>query len=493
MSKLTKKDFDDYLGIDCYHTKEDKELFYRNIHPSKGRNSHWLPKALTAVLIIGLFVVGAQLYMGNITLSTINKEDSPSSEKTDWSLWKKAESLQDIDNYYDATIPGLKIARERNQVIDVDQKHLLNDKTSLYIDKAWFHEDKIYIFYSMELLKDELVEKNHQTGSIYNFVLHQKDGSTVKLKTESPGPWSGIVFDDTFNNKLYRATTITLDDEILVDGVNQITTSFSIDAHHDEVTLTDINLPVEYGNEVITSSPLNESFQTPHSYISLKRFDKSAETGYLFGLVDSELGQEIENLQGTITLASGEEIYLIERLTVLHDGEFVLNLPELAKENISIDINYLSIIEKEKSIDFSIDLSDYVEDKSVEKPMNKPITELGNTNIVLKNISYSDRGVTFTFSTSKMATHEPTQINFYSLVPAAAWLDFPNILNAVDNNGEKAKEYHFHSMNEGGDSEVFTFGLTEQFIKDKDHVTVSISNILIEEEFEWNVEIPKQD
>lgn len=494
MSKLTKKDFDDYLGLESYHTKEDQERFYRNIQPSKGRKSHWLPKTLSAALIIGLFVVGAQFYMGNVPLATSNQEDSISEEKKDWTLWKKAESLQDVDNYYDATIPGLRIARERDQVIEVNQKHPLNDEVSLYIDKAWFHEDKIYLFYSMDLLKDEVVEKNHQTGSIYDFVLYQKDGSTVKLKTESPGPWSGMVLDDTFNNKLYRVTTITLDDDTL-DGVDEITTSFTIDAHHDEVTLTDIKLPVQYGDEDITSSSIDESFQSPYSYISFKRFDKSAETGYLFGLIDSELGQEIDILHGNITLANSKKIPLTDRLTVLHDGEFVLDLPELTKENISIDINHLYMIEKERSVDFPIDLSDYVEGKSMDKPMNKLITELelGDNNIFLRNVSYNDFGVTVSFSVSNMTYHKRTQINFDSLVPGLEGTDFPNNLNAVDNNGEKAKEHHFHTINNRGDSDVFTFELTKQFIKDKDYVTVSITNILMEEEFEWSVELPKPD
>ncbi|WP_010096542.1 hypothetical protein [Ornithinibacillus scapharcae] len=498
MSKLTKKDFDDYLGIESYHTKEDHERFYRNIQTSKGRNFYWLPKSLTAALIIGLFVVGTQFLLGNIPFISSDDNESDSEEKTDWSLWKEADSLHDVDYFYDAIIPGLKIARERNQVIDINQKHSLNDEVRLYIDKAWFHEDKIYLFYSMDLLTDDFVEKNHQTGSIDDFVLLEKDGTNIKLKTDSPSPWSGIVFHDSFNNKLYRVATITLEDEKLLAEADQLTASFSIDAHHEEVSLSNIELPVAYGDETITSRALNESFQTLHSYISFKRFDKSADTGYLFGVVDSDLGQEVETLHGTITLDNGEEIYLTDRLTVLYDGEFILDLPELAHENVSIDIDYLSMLEKEKTIDIPIDLSDYHKEGSENvieqsKTINEPIAELGNTNILLRSIHFDNQGVTVTISTNKIATDLPTQINFYSFFPESAGWGFPNSLNAVDNNGEEAEDYHFHSMSDSGESNEFTFGLTRKFIENKEHVTISISNLSIGEEFEWNAEISKQD
>jgi hypothetical protein len=495
MSKLSKEDFDEYLGNESFYNEEDKERFYRNIQSTKGWKRHWVPQTITLALLVGLFVIGVQFFQGNMPITSTDEEEATES-KTDWSLWKEATSTKDVEAYYDATVPGYRIAREFNQVIDLNQKHALNDEITLYMDKAWYHEDKIYLFYSMDLTNEEVVEENHLTGNISDFLLYKEDGSTVQLETENSSPWSGMYLSDAFNNKLYRVATILLEDENQLSSMKELTASFSIDAHNEEATVNEVNIPVSYGSEVITSNDLNESHFSLHSQFNLKRFDMSNGKGYLFGSVQSDLGQKLESIYGEFRNSHGEKISVMERINPLYEGEFLIEIPELAENDISLVLDHLFIQENEESIQISIDVSDYdgsVSEDPVEKEMDQYMDEVNNMYVFLRSLRFDQQGVTIGITAKPSAQDATAKLFLISFVPKVAGLGFPNTVTALSDNGEAAKEHHFlYSSNEVG-SDIHTFGLRKAFIVDANELAITIDNLLFGEEFNWEVEIPKQD
>ncbi|SHG60100.1 hypothetical protein [Ornithinibacillus halophilus] len=505
MSKLTKRDFDDYLGKDNFYNEEDKEQFYRKLNPSKGWKKHWIPQTITVAMVIGIFLLAVQLYQGNLpfTSTEINEEGNDSTpetvEETDWSSWIVAESTEDVDAFYENTIPGFRIAEELNQVIDINQKHALTDNVSLYIDKAWYHEDKIHLFYSMDLVNDEIVTNNHETGVITEF---QFDGdSESSLPLASPSSWSGVVFSDAFNNKLYRVSTITLEEEEQLLKQEQLTASFAIDAHNEDVTLSEIELPVSYGKETITSNSINDSIQTANSNITLTRYDKGADKGYLYFTVDSTMGQEIEFLNGFIKIGNGEDIYLMDRTIGVHKDTFVLDIPELVTEEVTIDFEYVSMIEKEDTIDLSIDVSNYdhsVAEDFSEITMNQKVDEVFNTEIYLESITYDELGVTVGMTTETIEPSNSANLHLTSIVPVLAdwgsWMT--NKIEATNDNGETTTENHFHSIGkyvEDDNYRIHTFGLVWSFIQDANEVNFTIKDLSIGEDINQTITIPIQD
>ncbi|SET22089.1 hypothetical protein SAMN05216389_10734 [Oceanobacillus limi] len=495
--------------------EQKKRMLHSILHQpvNQKRNNrwkkHWILQTLTAAIVIGLFIVGIQIYQGESPFfSTSDEEeiiDSKPEENTDWSNWISAESIIDVDAFYQSTIPGLRIAEELNQVVEINQKYPLNNDVFLYIDKAWYHEDKIHLFYSMDLSDDEIVTNNLETGVLYDFLLHKENDSTIKLKTDSPSPWSGVVFNDVFNSKVYRVSTITLEDAKQLAGREQLTTTFSIDLYHNEVTLPEIQLPVAYGNQEISSSYLKEWRETMNSTIVLERYDKGADKGYIYGSIESEMGQEIENLHGTITLNNGDRIPIKERIIDLHENEFVIEITELTTESVSMEFDYLSMIEKEDTIDIPIDVSEYegsVFGDPVEETMKVGVDNVYNTNIILRSLTFDDKGLTVGISTEKVNSNGSSQLNISSITPEKhnERSDSLNIISAVDNHGESAKEHDLlsaehHQLSSGDELEndILTFGIAKGFIEGKEEITAHIRRLSIGEEFEWNVEIPKQE
>jgi hypothetical protein len=289
---------------------------------------------------------------------------------------------------------------------------------------------------------------------------------------------------------------ILLEDENQLSSMKELTASFSIDAHNEEATVTEVNIPVSYGSEVITSNEINESHNSFHSQFYLKRYDKSAGKGYLFGSVQSDLGQKLESIYGEFRNSNGEKISVMERINPLYEGEFFIEIPELSENDISMVLDHLFIQENEESLQISIDVSDYkgsVSEDHVEKEMDQYMDEVNNMYVYLRSLRFDQQGVTVGISTEQSAQDDTAQIHFSSFFPKVAGWSFPNSLTAVADDGEEAKEYHFLQTSYEVGSEINTFGLTKSFIKDKDEVTISIGDLSFGEEFNWEIDIPKQD
>src|SRR5690606_3433072 len=104
------------------------------------------------------------------------------------------------------------------------------------------------------------------------------------------------------------------------------------------------------GNEKITSYDIHEFHQSINSMITLRRYDVGGGKGYLFGAVESHLGQDLEILGG-VMVTDREKIGILGRTDRLFNGDFVIDIPELSTKDISFEFDYLSMIENARTID----------------------------------------------------------------------------------------------------------------------------------------------
>lgn len=482
MSKLSKEDFDAFLGKESFYSEQDKDRFFNKLNTTPKRKRNWFPQLVSAIAIFGVFYAGFQVIQEGFPFTSSSDQIKETQE------YKTVDSKEEVDTYYENMTPGLERAEELGLVTEVDKTDPITEKSSLHIEKIWYNSDEIFVFYSISLPNLDRISEEQAAPQITSFYLQPDNadrfpGQLLDLYTKNMGPREGIIY----NNRFYhRATSIQIENKAN-EPLNQfdglVTANITVNQFGEKVKVPDVEIPIHYNKkqEPTFSSSINQTIKSQNVTFTFDRIDIGVTKNYLYGKVDGP--NDLHQIKGTITTQSGKsQTILGSNPSDDKPNSFVFRIPAFNSipKKINIDIDSVSFV-GDDSFEFSLDVSDYEEkllisSNEYEENAHKKITEIKNTAIYLNKLFYDERGIDFSIMYEPENPNQAVQL--METIPSTgefqAKRDLPVLVSAEN---EKGKPAEFGERG-SGPGQQFDLFLAKSFVESSEKVDITIENLL---------------
>ncbi|WP_101846732.1 hypothetical protein [Halobacillus sp. Marseille-P3879] len=357
---------------------------------------------------------------------------------------EEVESREDIEQFYEAQMPGYKKAKEMNIVQSPEQSFDIPEhEGTLTVNEIWHSEYQIFMFYSVDLAVFEDKENSppHPFFNVSEVNIRQENG---ELPTQTHPVHTSERDYNLFkihDGKLYsliqipRLSQEEMDPQSGSHGPGSAIdesalTSFRIEMEDGFHTTEEsqVHYTYEPGQDTLYSGRFNEKFEQDGLTIRLKEFER--------GLLSNKISLEMEHedydaasLEGTVTI--GGEVFTIDhpRPNRKDPGTFEIGLPPDGDEDdsVKIDIDHVTML-RDEEYSFAIDVSDYDEmvesDKNEQVRLNpeEKIAEHLNTDIILEEKNYNP-SANSQFRLSYIQQSEDEQL-FLSAQPPISYGEF---------------------------------------------------------------------
>jgi len=490
MSKLSKHDFDEYLGKDSFYSEKDKNRFYKQLRKRNGKKNWFAPLA-TVMVAISMLFIGITSFKYDYSFFNFNAQQNIFGPSLNNSI-QEVQTKQAVDSYYYEKTPGLKRAEKLGLVTEVNKRVEITEDASIEIDKIWYNSDDIFIFYNTSLPKETKMTERYMPPRLANLrvkpeISEKFSSQYLTLYTKNIGSREGIVYNNRFYHRIVAEPIKTQNDEEIKQIDEKVSVDISMKINENRSTVSNVEIPLQYNKEsqsVYTTS-INQTIENPLVDIQFNRIEIGINKNYLYGEIDSVNNHKIHEIKGKVTTDTGEDFRIFgSNRNDNKPNSFIFETQAFNSEpeEIDIEIQQVSLV-GEKSFEFSLDVSDYEQKISngsgkYEKQLHKKIDEIKQTNIFLERLYYDDRGISFGILYEPIDTNQ--KVHLLESTPRTpregsrgSKLELPTEVSAVNSEGIKG-EYGQRGV--GGSH--FSVFLTNDFVKSSQEVNVTVKNLL---------------
>ncbi|MUK88282.1 hypothetical protein GMD78_07755 [Ornithinibacillus sp. L9] len=504
MSKLSKKDFDAFLGEDAYYTDQDKERFIKNINRKKPTKNHWFPQLLTSALLLGVLVIGVQFFKEDTSFLSSLTNPKPQAEYDFGEGVKTVDSWEEVEQYYLDRIPGLKRAENLGLVTKVDKIFTLNDDSTLHLDKIWYNSRQIEFFYSIGLPDPSLIPEYAPEPIISSIWVNRNEDVDIPKQQlgfyeEKNYPREGIIYKD----RLYHYITTDhvfkeADNEYgVLEKINHVlNTDIRVSLFHDEITIPNVDIPVRYDkeNETVLTTKMNKEVKDTDMSMKFNQLDIGVTDNFIYG--DIHLPDEY-NFSSLVASFSDDQNYQNESVYGVPNGpdEFMISIPTFNQipEHINVNIDKI-FVESNDSFEFSLDVTDYKEKQSsnsgrYEVNTHQKVGEFKDNSIYLEKLLYTSTGIVMTIQYEPLDKNQ--QLKLHADNPSVFFHNDssykqPLFISGQNEKGETALFGHPGSKSD----DQFNVLIDREFITNSEVVDISVENLLYEINVDQSIEIP---
>ncbi|WAA12565.1 hypothetical protein [Fervidibacillus halotolerans] len=489
MIKISKKDFDQFLGSEPFYSEMDKKRFFRTVQ-NKKRNRDWFPKLLTAALITGLFVVTLQFFQYPQFLFQQDHRNADSillGEKK----WTVASSKKDVEAFFDQLVPGLNLAKDRGVVKEIEQRISLGDGVDLRIEEIWNTSEQLYIFYSIGVTDVEKWKNSHSIPVIEDIFLKRDSENAfysqhVTMEPDLITPSNTIFYKNRMYHYLKAPALLSSEPLESVDTIGIV--DISMDVFGEKVTVENVELPIYYDyfeeKESVVSQYIDRTLVGEGFRFDFERLDIRLTDTLLYTTVQTPEGTRVWEVEGRIEPYPGTEKDVQSfqvNLGQINQNWFTAELQPFQKipDELTIHIDNVWII-GDDVLRFSINRTDIeknvTDPESGSEPYHQFITEIKSTKVYLENFYRVEGGIMLVLQ------YEPTDVNtFVSLKKADLTtfdiegdVIFPNVLSVTN---EKGNRFDITYAGQYKDDEFYLF-LDEKWLQESEQINVELKNLL---------------
>ncbi|WP_164670484.1 DUF4179 domain-containing protein [Virgibacillus doumboii] len=480
MSKLSRKDFDDYIGKDSFYSEQDKERFFKRLRQSERKKKNWFPQLMTAAIALLILFAGMQFIQNGLPFQSAGDKD--------YGAWKVADSKEEVTAYFKSRTPGLELAEEKGLVSEINKSIPLEGKSDLKIEKIWYNSEEIFVFYSIGIPNPEIMKNQETAPHITQFYVQsdengQYPNQNLSVYAKQTGPQDGIIYNDRF---YHRATMMPIRDQShnVISQIDDIITAIiTVNLFNESQDTQEVKLPINFdqSEETVASSSIDKTIHAGNASLTIDRIEMRVSQTVLYGSIDTPNGNALQRINGSVITkdAKGNEDPTSFSMPASSPTSFKLEFRPMNSmpENITVKIDSV-VLSSDDSFNFSLDASDYNGDlsSSGSKNAHRQVGEIKNTKIYLEELVYNDRGLNVNIL---YEPEEPDQtIQLASAIPKQHGLndDLPLLVSAVNEDGEVGELLQSGS-GPGKLDEGYGFTLNKSFIQSSEQIDITIENL----------------
>ncbi|MFD2043496.1 hypothetical protein ACFSTA_03810 [Ornithinibacillus salinisoli] len=503
MSKLSKKDFDEFLGKDNHYTRKDKDRFFNNMDHSKQVKKHWIPQLVTSALLICVLIIGVQLLQGDS--SPLSTADHVKQAEYDFGEGVvTVDTWEEVEEYYLKTAPGLKRAEELGLTSKVDKLFTISDDSNLHIEKVWYNSNGMDIFYSISLPDPSTLTGYPTAPTISNIWVNRADDEAFPkqpMDNSTSDPLEGVIYNGRFYHHTSTNSILNNELERLNEIKHLVSTDLTVYMFNDFIKIPNVEIPIDYDKEKekIISTTIDQEISNEYITLNFDQIDIGVHQNYIYGSLHTSDEYQLNSLSGSFSDQLENENVNFGGIASYPDpNSFTLSLPAFNTIPKEMDVNIDSIIlTGNESFEFSLDVSDYIEkisDSKVryEETPHEKIGEIKDTNIYLEQLTYASTGIVLTIQYEPHA--EDQMMTLHARRPTVPAIndpdtDRPLLLSGVNENGDPAV---FGPR--GSDSgNRFNILLEKDFIYASKVVDIKIENLLYKVKVDETLHFPISD
>lgn len=418
-SKLSKEDFDYYLGEEPLLTDEDKEKVFMRLQGKKQQRIK--PYIITSgALALSLFLAILIILLPNDEINERNqeKQNDKIEEHVDEHLeehkieeddnddifenylkFVEVDSREEVDAYFKELVPNINIAEELGLVTEVNQSSQIDGlEGNIHLEKIWPTSSGIYMFYSIEY---EDFNKNDEYYSSFEF--HVLKGDRVLLGVTNLSLRSTL-----YNGRIYEvAFAPSLDEAVGTEGELLIEPSIFVNSN--EYMIEPMKVEYLYNRKAeesyTTEIPIEREFVINDVKVNVNRLIKKLDKTYIYFKLDLPIEHEVLTIN--VELFDDQN----QRIESQYSGELELENNEIVMEfkalgddldKVTISI-YNSKLVSNESFETVLDVTEFVpgildEHPVIVRPMKRLIDSKINTNIYIDQIEYDQSQLRVSFS-----------------------------------------------------------------------------------------------
>ncbi|PKR77114.1 hypothetical protein CEY16_10225 [Halalkalibacillus sediminis] len=493
MDKLSKKDFDHFLGEKQYYdSSSDKNRFFKK---KKGMRfmRRLVPQFVTAVLVFSVFIL-----IINVGIPPLSEQGQTDLE-IDPHLKNQieiAESEEEMDRILEEHLHGLSEAREKGLVKEVNQQYNVPDsEINLRVEEVWVTDEHMHLMYSLPVSEEELktsdyrfhlselyIYKNEEVGNI-NFPHHRMN--EVHL--------AGILFEDRMYGVYSTQPLKTEGSDSLKQYDNEFNVNFYLNYFGERLLIDDVYLPLKYdsSNYEYETMDVGETFSFEEEDLGEIKLDvESIETRFDSEKINLSLrGEEGINVK-SVNTRFGDQTG--ENISQLSGGEeFTVSLrDEIMKgDQMPIQITSIGAI-TDKRLEFNLPISELTDRNDVKTSIN--VAQFKGNNIYLKESSFVDDELRLLFL-SESGESEPNikfQLQSIHQFPFNEETVTGNILRIQNSEGDNLSEdYSIDRRGDGG----LVLSIPTESIGEAERLFFTIENLSYDVEVDETFEITLPD
>ncbi|SET21857.1 hypothetical protein SAMN05216389_10726 [Oceanobacillus limi] len=503
MSKLSKKDFDNYLGKDAYYSNQDKERFYNTLHQPTGYKKHWFPQLLTAAFLIGILIVGVQFLKDDIpSLSTTSNPNGPGYDLGEGIL--SVHSQDEVDSFYQEKVPGLKQAEELGLLTTIDDTISLTNDSSLHIEKIWYHSLGMEIFYSIDLPDADLSNKKLTAPGITDLWINGDSDENipkqyVSITEDSLYPREGVIYNGRFYHHIRTNKILGSGDRQLNKIEQSVQTNLTIYLFDEEITLNNIEIPIYYdkeNDEPTITTRLSEGIKDDLVSIKFNRMDIGINYNHIYGNINIPDKYKLNRITGSYLNEKDNQYQQIHGIpNEFEPDSFRLSIPafETVPEELELRLGSV-VLSGNESFEFSLDVSDYQDNLSKTTSKRYGYTEprkvgqIQDTAIYLESALYDHRGIFLTLRYDPL--NENQELSLYADKPSTPKIDTntldmdqPLLFTGTNEKGEEAK---FGERGKNNDNSFYIL-LKKDYVMNSETINIKVDNVLYENKIDQSL------
>ncbi|MFC4558403.1 hypothetical protein ACFO3D_09280 [Virgibacillus kekensis] len=490
MSKLSKEDFDDYLGKESFYSERDKERFLKKYKDPEKRRKNWFPQLASMVVILGGFFAGLQF----IDMGPPSTSNMPDHQRTH-EFGKKVDSMEDVEDFYNRITPGLEKAEDLGLVTDVDKTIKMENGSTLHIDRIWYNSDEILIFYSIGIAEYDGRIPPRISGLVIN---DDKKGrfSGQSLSRGGFGRYEGVIYNNRYYHQVAMHPIMGHSNKPLSEFDGVVSAFIGVEKQHNNTETVEVKLPLRYDKDKEPEVTLlvNKSIKNHDITVTLDHMNIKLTGTHVSGTVDIPSEDYINRIDGKLvaTFKDGKELPITFSQPMRTENDFSIELRAFhaVPEKVTFTIYSLNFISDE-SVKFSMDVSDYEEKLSASsgsytKPINKKVGESKNTEILLESKQYTNEGVRFNIVYKPEKPGQDVQLVADHLtIGDTTVANLPNVINATNEEGNPP------SFNRSSIQDMqFSLELKRDFIKTSEQIDITLENLLYRVKFNEPISMP---
>ncbi|HHV71289.1 MAG TPA: hypothetical protein GXX38_01595 [Clostridia bacterium] len=407
----------------------------------------------------------------------------------------KVDSENKLQEYFYKKIPGLKRAEQLGLVKENGLEMDLGEGMDLRIERIWYNEDYIYLFYSIPFAKDK---QQYLIGDLLwkegNFPL-RTSGFSDRF---SPG--EGAVWQDRF----YSVLTFTPFQEeidgnwIKVERIGEISFKGRVVRGDEQYEVKNIVIPInlDLSKDVVYSVKINQKLELDNLSILWEKIEIRSAKNLVYFQVEQPAGQRLVELNAYLLTDQGEKSYL---KLLANESDLKSFKAEFSAFNeipgrMSLVVEGIVLAGKDV-LSFELDpdsvRSKWDGENMVSLQTDKYLTTIHNSKIYLEELIYDERGLAFQLRYDQIAENKPFERLVANNPPNINLRDKENnslLPNLVEARNEKGEEAEYGQRGSGPEQRIMLF-LNKEFVDSSKLIKVKIKNLTYELIGDWQFKI----
>ncbi|WP_028785127.1 hypothetical protein [Thalassobacillus devorans] len=468
----------------------------------KKNNRSKVQVMIAGVIILGFFI-GTQFFMGDPVMDSsipnTKAEDDKEPVADLPAQWTKVDSKAEVYEHYEKYIPGIKIANERGLFQEINQTLPINDHESeVHLDKVWFSNQAIFLFYSLDLEGLKQLSSNYQEIGLNRMTIESLDGELFKHPPSLHTAFSAeaVVYD----GEVYLLATARpfMDEQGQPIGKMSETVSVDFNVELPDSTyktgVTTLHIEYDLKDNQIASIPVNKTLNLEGAPLQVKNINLDVmSTQIAFSLAKDQA--KPAHLEGTLKTGDREETFRAYFDPMRHQDqskqtEYIAHTSpytEVPKEMILSIVQSSSV--SDQSFTLEVDVSDYNDDwinnedtpyryTKIDKENAVKIAEVFQTKVLLDKVEYTKRdGAKFTIRyqpRNKGNTKEYLSVESPSFASENPWMD-----TNIEVKNEKKRDPLYSGGNiMRREKNSYTFTVPESYLLRSEKLFITVSDLL---------------